>query len=510
MKAINKKEFIRHLAITIFILSLCTLLSLVFVDINVRPENIIMIYLIGVLFIVIETKKIMWGISASIFSIINFNYFFTAPIYTLYINDPNYIITIVIFLIVSIITGVIMGKMQKHAEISKYNEQQTLALYEISKSYLNLSGIHAIILHNIKSLYDFQKIVCVVYYYDSEAKKLVRYEQKDLVKDYPCDDNLAQWCYTNTCDCGHGTSFYNNDDWLYCPLHHGNEVLGVYAILQNYEMGKENELFIHTMISQMVMAIEREQLYTIQEKNRIEIEKEKLRNNLLRSISHDLRTPLTSIVGSSSLILDNHDHLDQDTTLNLIKSIHNDSQWLTQLVENLLNMTRIQDGHLILTKEFEVVDDIIYESVQRCKSRTENHTITPHLPEDVQLVEMDGKLIIQVLVNFIDNAIKHTPEDSHIDIYFKKDSMFAYFEVVDDGNGIDPSIADTLFDSFVTTNYECADSKRGIGLGLSISKAIVEAHNGDIYAKNRTHHKGAVFGFRLPLKENKRRTSSNE
>ena len=495
----NKQKIKTNLcdsACTIAILFLCTLLSVVCVDMDVRPENIIMIYLIGVLFIVIETKKIVWGITASFISIISFNYFFTQPLYSLHINDANYIITIVIFLIVSIITGVLMGKMQEHATISRYNEQQTLALYEISKSYLNINGIESILMHNIKSLYEFQNIISVVYYY--EAGQLKLFQDESILSDKHSDEGLALWCYDNICDCGFGTSFYEQNDWTYHPLHHGNDLLGVYAIYHSHDLTKENELFVHTLISQMVMAIEREQLYAAQEKNRIEIEKEKLRNNLLRSISHDLRTPLTGIAGSSSLIIENNDELDDATKLNLIKSINNDAQWLTQLVENLLNMTRIQDGRLILSKQKEVVDDIICEALQRCESRKGNHQLVAHLPDSVQLVQMDGKLIVQVLVNFIDNAIKHTQDNSQIDIYFKAEKNQVRFEVIDNGNGIDPKIAQHIFDSFITTKSERADSKRGIGLGLSISKAIIEAHKGEIYALNRRDKKGAIFGFILP------------
>ena len=210
-----------------------------------------------------------------------------------------------------------------------------------------------------------------------------------------------------------------------------------------------------------------------------------------------MRTPLTNIAGSSAVLLENDDVFDSGMKKKLMKSISNDAQWLTQLVENLLNMTRIQDGRLLLSKHYEVVDDIICEALQRCESRKGSHTLSAHLPETIQLVNMDGQLIIQVLVNFIDNAIKHTQPTSHIDIYYTQKKGKACFEVSDDGNGIPDNIIDTLFDSFVTTKSERSDAKRGVGLGLSISKAIIEAHGGTIYAHNRADGHGAILGFYL-------------
>ncbi len=491
------KKF-KDVFVTLVIILLCTLLSHVLVDFNVRLENLIMVYLIGVVFIVIETKKIFYGITSSFISIITFNYFFTQPIFSFRIYDPNYIITIVIFLIVSIITGIIMAKMQKHIEISHYREKQTKAFYEISKSFLNLSGIETIIIHSIRSLYKFQNTICEIYYFDKEKEELVVYRDDQISKDLHSKLDLAKWSYENSCDCGQHTSFYNHDDWIYCPLHHGNEVLGVYAIYQSEEK-KDCALFVTTLVSQMVMAIEREQLYITQEKNRLEIEKEKLRNNLLRAISHDLRTPLTSVLGASSLMIEKYDDLEKAAKLELIKNINMDSQWLIQLVENLLNMTRIQDNRLILTKQKEVVDDIIHEAVRCCESRLQSHQLKVHLPETIQMVEMDGKLIIQVLINLIDNAIKHTPDQALIEVSFYEKDHKACFEVKDNGDGIDDQIKENLFESFFTTKADRGDSKRGIGLGLAICKSIINAHNGTIYAKNREDTHGAIFGFKLPL-----------
>lgn len=497
MRGLMKNSHIwKNLCITAVILFLCTLVSSIFDDIEIRTENIMLIYLIGVLLIVVETRSFLWGITSSLLSILTFNYLFTNPTFSLQIDDFNYIITIIVFLIVSFVTGSLVNKLQQHAHKARSSARQTTALYEITRAYLTLSGVDTILQHTIRSLYTAQQTICIVYYKDKEALKKVQ-ESVDTIA--APDDGMAAWCMEKDCDCGGGTSYYEVQPWTYHPMHCNNQLLGVYALYEETSLREEQRLFVHTLISQMVMAVERELLYAEQEQSRIEIEKEKLRNNLLRSISHDLRTPLTGIAGSSTLICENYQDLDDDTIYHLVKSISSDALWLNQLVENLLNMTRIQDGKLLLKQNEEVVDDIICEAVSRCESRKREHTLRVTLPDEVLLVEMDGRLIIQVLVNMIDNAIKHTPDATSIDIRCYKNHDWAVFEVIDQGEGIDESIREHLFESFVTTKSERSDSRRGVGLGLTICKSIVEAHHGEIFAYNRLDVQGAVFGFQLKL-----------
>lgn len=498
----SKKHLIRQIVIILFVITLCTIASFLFPQFNIRTENIIMIYLVGVMFIIIETKRLVWALTSSLISVLAFNYFFTEPTFSLKIYDSNYIITIIIFLIVTLIASTLVNKLQQHTKIAKENEQRTNALYEITRSYLNLSDIEQILHHHIMTLYEYQQITSVVFYRRNANGKLRLYKNAEVPILEAPDEYIANLCVTHGNACGYGTDYLTETKWSYHPLRTHDDLLGVYAIYHDEHVGEQH--FINTLVSLMIISLEREQLFEQQEKNRIEIEKEKLRNHLLRSISHDLRTPLTGIAGSSSLIVENYAYLDDDTILNLVRNMASDAVWLNQLVENLLNMTRIQDGKLLISKQKEVVDDIIAEAIRRCELRKGNHIITAHLPQDVVLVSMDGHLIVQVLLNFIDNAIKHTPDDAHIDIYFYMQKNKVSFEVIDDGEGFDPSIEDKLFDSFVTTKSDRSDAKRGVGLGLSICKAIIEAHSGHIYAKNKEDGHGAIFGFTLPYTQEER------
>lgn len=497
-----KTKFLKELLFTLVVLTICTIVSTIMIHMSIRIENVVMIYLIGVLFIMIQSKNFVWGMMAGTLSIFAFNYFFTQPTFSFQIYDRNYVVTIFIFLIVSIITAVLIHQLQKHVRIAKQNELQTRSLYDVSKEYFQLSDIDHIIAKSLQALYEYHAILCVVFYFDEDSKQLVRYENKNITIEYKqSEDALAKWCFDNACECGYGTAFYEQKQWTYRPMRHKESTLGVYGILHIKDLTSEQDMFINTMISQMVIAIERERLFLEQEKSKIEIEKEKLRNSLLRSISHDLRTPLTGIAGSASLIVENYHTLQDDTIFSLVKNISSDAIWLEQLVENLLNMTRIQDGKLIIKEQKEVVDDVILEAIAKCESRKGNHELQVHFPADITLVKMDGRLIIQVLINFIDNAIKHTQDDSHIDVSCRTSDGNAIFEVMDDGIGIDETIKDRLFESFETTKRERSDSKRGVGLGLSIAKSIIDAHHGTIFAYNRKDCSGAIFGFTLPLEE---------
>src|ERR1035437_1503029 len=225
-----------------------------------------------------------------------------------------------------------------------------------------------------------------------------------------------------------------------------------------------------------------------------------MRSNLLRAISHDLRTPLTGILGASSTILEGGDLIDAQTRNKLISGIKEDSQWLIRMVENLLSVTRINEGTMNVTKSPEAVEEIVAESVARIRSRLPDHEITVRVPEDLLVVPMDGTLIEQVLINLIDNAIKHSGGGTKIHVEVKKDRDRAIFEVSDNGDGIPEQDIPYIFDGISSQGRRSSDSSRGTGIGLSICMSIIKAHNGTMEAENLKEG-GALFRFTLPIEE---------
>lgn len=226
-----------------------------------------------------------------------------------------------------------------------------------------------------------------------------------------------------------------------------------------------------------------------------EAEKERIRANLLRAISHDLRTPLTSIIGSSASYIDNHSTLDPDETLELITTINEDANWLLNMVENLLSITRIQGDRQKVAKEPELVEEVVAEAIDRLEKRLPEASVNVSAPDEILMIPMDFLLIEQVLINLLENALIHSESAKPVELVITDDESAVTFHIIDYGKGIPeaalPDIFNGQYDSFPPS-----DTRRGRGIGLSICRTIIQAHSGTITAHN--HESGAEFAFSLP------------
>lgn len=235
-----------------------------------------------------------------------------------------------------------------------------------------------------------------------------------------------------------------------------------------------------------------------QERLLMEAEKEKMRANLLRAISHDLRTPLTAIIGSSSAYLENKSYLSEEEQDTLVERIREDANWLLNMVENLLSVTRIRADKADVTKKEESVEEVVAEAVTRLKKRIPGISVHVKVPDEFYLVPMDATLIEQVLINLMENAVLHSGSAKPVELAVWKNGSSMQFDVIDYGKGLDSERLNSIFDgSGSYTGNENSDSSKGIGIGLSICKTIVTAHQGSISAKN--HGSGAIFSFTLPM-----------
>ena len=238
-----------------------------------------------------------------------------------------------------------------------------------------------------------------------------------------------------------------------------------------------------------------------QEKIRMEIEKEKMRGNLLRAVSHDIRTPLTSIVGAASAVLENHDKLSDEKVLSLLGDVKEEAQWLVRVVENLLLVTRIDTNDTKITKEPEMLEEITGEAVAKFKKRFPEAPIKTEVPDNLVFVPMDAMLIEQVICNLLENAMLHGGKLTEIMLRVTSDEDKAEFCVWDDGEGIAEEILPKLLDeSIYRESDKTVDGKRNMGIGLSVCKSIISAHGGSLRAYNRKEG-GAAFEFVLPMKE---------
>lgn len=259
-------------------------------------------------------------------------------------------------------------------------------------------------------------------------------------------------------------------------------------------------LIISLMVSTMTTRI-KEQADAIVEREKLlmDAEKEKMRANLLRSVSHDLRTPLTGIIGNSSAYIDNSDSLSEEEKLNLVELIREDSNWLLNMVENLLSVTRISQNSMKIATSMESVEEVVAEAVFRFHKRLPDFPVKVQVPEDFLMIPMDAMLIEQVIINLLENAVIHSGSQLPVELTVTCTPKEVSFCVRDYGVGIAPHKIDTIFDGSCYTPESSSDGHRGMGIGLSICKTIIAAHNGAISASN--HTKGCQFIFTLPREE---------
>lgn len=449
--------------------------------IEIRTENIFLIFLLGIAIGVVETKSFYSGIILSVIFVLAFNFFFTEPIYTLKMYDANYYISFGLFIIVAFICSSLTRRLQKQIEISEYNKELSTKLYKIAHGFLNLSGFKEICIYAEKSLGEIlnKKSKIVLKNFENISEEEKGYFQM-----------IAQGFYDKNIMTSEKKKIY--------PLKSKEQFFGIIVIdCSDGDIETKENLLVDTIISQTVITLQREFLNLANEEKNINIEREKLKTSLLRGISHDLRTPLTGIAGGAGFLSLNYSDIDKETACSILKDIENDAIWLSEMVENLLNMTKIQDGKLTITKKNEVVDDIISEAVSKVIKRKEEHKVVINKTKDIILVPMEGRLIIQVLVNLLDNAFKHSKPKSTITLSVEENKNNVSFKISDNDGGIKEEDIDKIFDNFYSANKEISDKKRGIGLGLSICKAVVNAHGGEIKAFNNDEG-GATFVFTLP------------
>lgn len=488
-------EFIKSCAKTATIWVMSTILAIVLDSSGIRAENLLLVYLLGVLLSILATGSLYWALFSAFVFTFTFNYLFTEPKLTFHMDDVNYVISSIIFVAAASIVATLVVKLQKQMQLSDKKREITAKINEIGNGFLNLSGYRQIKEYSEESLSNLT------------GKPVSVLLKEDETRAFPND--MAEWCCRQSIPCGHGECRFPDDSRLYIPICNREKTYGVIIFdCGSRTLNEEEKIYVDTVISQITLVTQREQLSREKENTRIQVERERLKSTLLRSISHDLRTPLTGITGSAGFLLDNLEIMDEPTIKSMLKDICSDSEWLSTMVENLLNMTRIQEGRLDINKKKEVVDDLVSSALRLVSKRVGNHTLKTETPEEILLVAVDGRLFIQVLVNLLDNAFRHSGQDTTVALSVKKEGKSLKFVVRDNGIGLPKDKMDRIFDNFFTTAYENGDKQRGVGLGLTICKAMVEAQGGTITAYNSPQG-GAVFEVSMPMEDEKDERHNN-
>ena len=468
------------------------------------PEtNIVVVYILSVILTARFTEGYIWGILATVFSTCAFNIFFTHPYYTLSVDDPTYFITFAIMAITSVITSALTSKAKEMTAEAVRKGQESGALYYLTSHLADAEStdqIAGIMVETISRIMDC-RAACLCFDEQGKPERTFIQQKSEAEQIRRCVSDPAELQHRiENLRTGYivGEEFY---DW---PIYGSESVLGILRIPKERAeaLTDQQKTLLHSMLESTAMAMDRLRVMKERIRSREEATQERYRGNLLRAISHDLRTPLAGIMGTSEMIMDMTDK--SDARYALADGIYKDADWLHALVENILSLTRLQDGRLTLHKEQEPVEEVIGAAVAAIEKRAPEREIAVHIPDEILMVPMDAKLIGQVLTNLLDNAVKHTQPEEEISVTASKDpqQQMAVFAVADRGTGIAAQDLPNIFQMFYTTKGKGPDAKRGIGLGLAICESIVTAHGGTISAQNREDGKGAVFTFTLPLEEN--------
>ena len=315
------------------------------------------------------------------------------------------------------------------------------------------------------------------------------------------EQKAALWTFKNNKHAGATTNTFSDAHCLYLAIRVNENVYGVLgvALAESALEAFENSILL-SVLGECALALENEKHIREKEEAAVLAQNEQLRANLLRAISHDLRTPLTSISGNAGNLLSMGSDLDEETKKRLYTDIYEDSMWLINIVENLLSITRLVGGQLNLNITEDLIEDVITEALQHVNKKSREHQITVEYEDEFMLAKMDSRLIVQVIINLVNNAVEYTPQGSHIQISVKKQKDQAVISIADDGNGISDEAKKKVFDMFYSGENKVADSRRSCGIGLSLCQSIINAHGGEIAVSDNVPH-GAVFTFTLPAEE---------
>ena len=460
-KRVDLRTTLRDWGVSVGILTLASGLGHLFSKVGFSEANIIAIYLLAVLLTAMVTSTRSSYVLSAIGSVLVFNFFFTYPQFSLRVYADGAPLTFLIMLIASLTVGTMTDRMKGQTKQSTQAAYRTNLLLETNQ-----------LLQKAQS--------------DGEVLKACRTQVSKLLG--------------RTASVLPGVVTSTNKDTQRYPIKVQDRIYGT-VIIEGAEPLEafENSVLL-SILGECALTLENSRNAKEKEAAKLQAENEKLRANLLRSISHDLRTPLTSISGNAGMLLSDLEKLDSDTIRQMCGDIYDDSAWLTNLVENLLAVTKIEEGRMKLQKQPHLVEEIVTEALQHITRKQTEHTVTVHHENELLLAKCDARLIIQVIINLVDNAIKYTPAGSHITITTKQNEQQTEISVADNGAGIPDSEKEKVFQMFYSGSNPIADCRRSLGLGLSLCKSIITAHGGEIVVTDNVPA-GTIFTFTIPSGE---------
>jgi len=461
-------------------------------------SNVVMIFLAGVAFVASRLGR--WpSIVAAIASVLVFDLLFVPPRLTFAVSDTQYAITFAVMLGIGLLISELTSRLQSQLRTSQRQEQRTAQLFRMTKQLSELSGTEFLIRTAGRQLEEVFDGEIAIFLRDDCIDLSLRYGEQSAIASQPINEVVAQWVAANGKTAGAGTDTLPNATALIVPLAGSQQVMGALGVIPKDASrfaNPEQVRLLETCGSLIALALERDRSMLQAHEAQLRVEAEQLRNSLLSSVSHDLRTPLAAISGTASAMLETAPEREKDN----LQTIVHESERLTRLVENLLEMARLDSGTIALNRQWHVLEEIVGTALHSVKRQLANHSVRVEIAPDFPLIYVDGFLIEQALVNLLENAARYTPLGSEVEIAAIAQEKSVEIRVSDTGPGVPTGTEQRVFDKFFRGATIAPDGRRGVGLGLAICKAIADSHGGTISVTNRAAG-GAVFTIVLPRRQ---------
>ncbi len=466
---------------------------------NFGYQNINIVMAMAIFIITAVTEGYIYGVSSAVIGVFTYDFLITSPRFG-FSFTVNFPVTLIVLLLVVLTSSIITTSIKKQAEQARQKCQHAELLYSINRNLLSTRDLDTIIRYSMDYLKD-ELMHSVAFFEDikpyGKLTPYFQYEEEDVGIEFFKKDEVFNFVRLAA---DKQKTLEDKDYGYYLPIITQNITYGVFVFsFKEKDLNKKQKMFLELIAEQTAQALRMYRLISEQQETKVMMETEKVKNSFLRSISHDLRTPLTGIIGASSTLLEEGDKVPYEVRAKLVEGIQNDSQWLLNMIENILSITKIQNNDMVIDKSEEIVEEVIEGAVLTFHKRFPNTKITIYQPDNVILLPMDIMLISQVLTNILENTQRHAGgRRSDVTLEVKEEDDFVRFIITDTGPGIDPKILPMLFNFTITQENPYKDSRRNLGIGLSICKTIIRAHGGEIHANNRPEG-GAQFVFTLPL-----------
>ncbi len=462
-------------------------------------SSVALVFLIGVL-----ASAVRYGLFpslvAALVGVLAYNFFFLPPLYTFTITDPENVVALVVFAIVAVIASNLAARLRAQAIAARTRARITEELYLFSRKLAGAASLDDVVWASVYEIALLLKVNVVLL--------LPKDRRLDLVGGYPPEDQLdeadfaaAQWSFEKNHTAGRGADTLPGAKRLFIPMRTGRGAIGVIGIDSDRPgplLRPEEARLLDSLSDQAALAIERIHLAADIERARLAEETDRLRQALLTSISHDLRTPLASIIGSATSLVAHGGELDAAARMTLLRTIQEEGERLNRFIGNLLDMTRLESGSLKPKADMADVSDLVGAALQRAKKILNDHKVETRIEAGLPMLSLDAVLMEQVLFNLLDNAAKYAPAGSEITVSARREGNKVAISIADEGEGIPPADCEQIFDKFYRVHR--GDRQRvGTGLGLAICRGFVEAMSGTITAANRTDRSGAIFTLKFPI-----------